>query len=93
MDTIITLAALDKSRVDRERSTLIQAMRQAVRKRLNGLTEHTRRNHYSHAAFLTAICVAVDRSSAAAEWIAAIRSEYRRFPALRRELDRYLSKA
>ena len=93
IDKIITLAAPDKSSVDRERSALIKAMREAVRKRLKGLTEHKRRNHYSHAALLAAACVAVDRSGAAAEWIAAIQSEYHRFPALRRELDRHLSKA
>jgi hypothetical protein len=65
-------------------------MREAVRKRIEGLTERKRRGYYDHAAFLAAACVAVDGSGATSEWIAAIRSEYRRFPALQRELDRYL---
>jgi hypothetical protein len=93
VDEIIALAGLDKLGVDHERASLIKAMREAVRKRIKGLTERKRRSHYGHAAFLAAACVAVDESSTTSEWIAAIRSEYRRFPALQRELDRYLSRA
>lgn len=93
VDEIIALAGLDKSGADRERADLIKAMREAVRKRIEGLTERKRRSHYDHAAFLAAACVAADESGATSEWIAAIRSEYRRFPALQRELNRYLSQA
>jgi hypothetical protein len=66
-------------------------MREAVGKRIEGLTERKRRRHYDHAAFLAAACVAVEEPGATSEWIAAIRSEYRRFPALQRELDRCLT--
>ncbi len=90
VDEIIGRAGLNELRVDRERAGLIKAMREAVRKRIGGLTERKHRSHYDHAAFLAAACVAVDGSRATSEWIAAIRSEYRRFPALQRELDRYL---
>jgi hypothetical protein len=90
LDEILALANLDESRADRERAGLIKAMREAVRKRIEGLTERKRRGYYDHAAFLAAACLAVDGSGATSEWIAAIRSEYRRFPALQRELDRYL---
>jgi disulfide oxidoreductase YuzD len=65
-------------------------MREAVRKRIQGLTERKRRGYYNHAAFLAAACVAIDESGATTEWLAAIRKEYRRFPALQRELDQYL---
>ncbi len=92
VDEIIALAGLDGLRVDRERAGLIKAMRGAVRKRIEGLTERKRRNYYDQAALLAAACVAVDGSGATFEWLAAIRSEYRRFPALQRELDRYLGK-
>jgi hypothetical protein len=43
------------------------------------------------AASLAADCVAVDKSSATSAWLTAIRNEFRRFPALQREFDRYLS--
>jgi len=90
VDEIIALAGLDEIRDDHERASLIKAMQKAVRKRIEGLTKHKRRNHYDHAAFLAAACVAVDESGATSAWIDAIRSEHRRFPALQRELDRYL---
>lgn len=93
VDEIIERAGFEELRIDRERAGLIKAMREAVRKRLEGLTENKRRSHYSHAAFLASACVAIDGSDSTSEWIAAIRSEYRRFPALQRELDRYLSQA
>jgi hypothetical protein len=92
VDEIIALAGLGGLRVDRERAGLIKAMRESVRKRIEGLTERKRRSYYDHAALLAAACVAVDGSGTTSEWIAAIRSEYRRFPALQRELDRYLAK-
>lgn len=37
-----------------------------------------------------AVCVACDPSPQTASWVASIRTEYRRFPALRDELDRAL---
>jgi hypothetical protein len=93
VDEIISLAGLDEVKGDHERTSLIKAMREAVRKRIKDLTEHKRRNHYHHAALLAAASVAVDNSSAMSAWLAAIRSEYRRFPALQRELDRHLSQS
>jgi hypothetical protein len=66
-------------------------MQKAARKRVEGVARHKRRRHYGHAASLAAACAALDKSPGMSEWIAAIRSEYRRFSALQRELDRYLS--
>ncbi len=91
VDEIIALAGLDEVKGDHERASLIKAMREAVRKRIEGLTKSKRRSHYHHAASLAAACVAVDNSSATSAWIDAIRSEYRRFPALQWELDHCLS--
>jgi hypothetical protein len=93
VNEIVALAGLDEIKSDHERASLIKAMREAARKRIKDLTEHKRRNHYDHAASLAAICVAVDKSSTMSAWIDAIRSEHRRFPALQRELDRYLSQS
>lgn len=91
VDEIVALAGLDEAKVDLELAILIRAMREAVHKRIEGLTERKCRNHYNHAAFLAAACIAVDKSGAASQWFAAIRNKYRRFPALQRELDRNLS--
>lgn len=93
VDEILVLASLHKLSIDRGRAGPIRAMRKAVVKRIGGLTEHKRRSHYGHAAFLAAACAAVEGSEATSEWIAAIRSDYRRFPALQRELDRHLGRA
>ncbi len=65
-------------------------MRKAAENRTAGVTEHRRRRHYGHAAGLVAACLACDRSSEAARWVASIKAEHRRFPALRAELDRAL---
>ncbi|MCC6765375.1 MAG: hypothetical protein IT293_12005 [Deltaproteobacteria bacterium] len=73
------------------RKVVLAAMRQAAEKRIAGVTEEKRRRHYGHAASLVAACVAADRSQESARWAATIRAEYRRFPALRAELDRGVS--
>ncbi len=90
VDEIMALAGLEDVKRDAERAVLIQAMQKAARKRIEGVTEHKRRRHYGYAASLAAACVAVDKSPGMSEWIAAIRSKYRRFPAFQRELDRCL---
>jgi hypothetical protein len=90
VDEILDFAGLDAVKNDDERTVLTRAMQKAARKRIEGVTQHTRRRHYGHAASLTAACTAVDKSPGMSEWITAIRSEYRRFPALQREFDRYL---
>lgn len=66
---------------------VLAAMRQAAERRLAGVTAQKRRRHYGHAAELVATCLACDRSPEAMGWIAAIQQDYRRFPALRAELD------
>jgi hypothetical protein len=93
IDEIIALSGLDEIKVERERAELNKAMREAVRKRIDGITKQKRRNYYDHAAFLSAACVTIDKSGAASEWFAAIRNEYRRFPALQQELDRHLNQS
>jgi hypothetical protein len=90
VDEIMALAGLDDVKSDHERAGMIRAMKTAARKRIEGVTEHKRRRYYGHAASLVAACAAVDKSSGMSEWIAAIRSKYRRFPALQREFDRHL---
>ena len=90
VDEIMALAGLDDVKSDHERVGMIRAMKTAARKRIEGVTKHKRRRHYGHAASLVAACAAVDKSPGMSKWMAAIQSEYRRFPALQRELDRCL---
>lgn len=72
------------------RSTVLFAMREAAKSRLAGVTDQKRRRHYGHAAELVAVCVGCDRSPETARWAASLRTEFRRFPALRAELDKAL---
>jgi hypothetical protein len=90
VDEILDFAGLDAVKNDDERAVLIRAMQKAAWKRIKGVTQHKRRRHYDHAASLAVACAAVDKSPGMSEWITAIRSEYRRFPALQREFDQYL---
>ena len=69
---------------------MLFAMRKAAKSRLAGVTDQKRRRHYGHAAELVAVCVGCDRSPETARWAASLRTEFRRFPALRAELDRAL---
>lgn len=68
------------------RAAVLRAMRQAAEKRIAGVTEKQRRRHYAHAASLAIACRRIDRSARTAKWFADVRAEYRRFPALQREL-------
>ncbi len=79
------LAAQELSRKDLP----LKAMQKAAEKRLDGVTEHKRRRYYGHAASLAASCMAVDEANNSSKWFAAIRDEYRRYPALQRELNWY----
>ncbi|WP_169709594.1 hypothetical protein [Deferrisoma camini] len=67
--------------------TVFRAMRGAAEKRMAGVTSKTRRRYYGHAAHLVAVCEAI---APAPGWVAGLRSRYRRFSALQRELDQHL---
>ena len=75
------------------RRVLIDALKEAAERRLDGVTQAKRRRHYGHAAGLAAAVVACDPSPAATRWVASLREKYRRFYALRGELDRHLGRA
>jgi hypothetical protein len=44
-------------------------------------------------ALLDAVCLACEPAPATLRWVESIRTEYRRFPALRAEIDRRMGKA
>ncbi len=72
------------------RATVLTAMKKAAESRVAGVTEQKRRRHYGHAAELVATCVGCDKTGETRRWAMALRADYRRFPALRDELDRAL---
>jgi hypothetical protein len=74
----------------RARAAVLAAMRKAAERRVAGVTEQKRRRHYGHAAELVAACLTCDPSPEAARWVASVRQTYRRFPALRAELEERL---
>jgi hypothetical protein len=88
VDALLGLAAVDRISDAASRTLVVASMKMAAEIRVAGVTDQKRRRHYRHAAELVATCVACDESSATARWVAALQAEYRRFPALRAELDR-----
>ncbi len=87
---ILRQAGVERIPDGRARGAALAAMRRAAERRLAGVTAQKRRRHYGHAAQLVAACLACDRSPEAAAWAASITAEYRRFSALRAEIDRRL---
>jgi hypothetical protein len=90
VDAILRQAGVDRVSTVAARSTVLAAMRRAAERRLAGVTDQKRRRHYGQAAELVAACVGCDGSPETARWAASLTSDYRRFPALRAELDRAL---
>lgn len=79
---------------DEDRNSMIDAMRIAAEKRVEGILGHSRRRHYGHAAMLAGLCVALaptDRGKDASAWIAGLRQKYNRRHAFREELTRAMS--
>ncbi len=90
---IIKLAGVEQPLQVGDRDAVLLAMRKAAEKRLTGVTENKRRRYYAHAAQLVATCADVDQTPDTSQWVAGIRDEYRRYPALQRELNSHLRRA
>lgn len=86
---LLELAGISAPSDPKTRTAVIRAMHKAAEKRINGVTENKRRRHYGHAASLALACAQVDNSTETTEWLANIRDEYRRYPALQRELGQH----
>lgn len=83
---LIGLAGVQAPTDPEARASVIRSMRSAAEKRIAGVTENKRRRHHGHAASLALACAQVDGSTAGTKWLDGIRDEYRRYPALQREL-------
>lgn len=93
VDELLEIAGIHEQPEISVREALLEAMRRAAENRLAGVVENKRRRHYGHGARLVATCAALGSSTEASDWVAKIRARYRRYPALRRELDERLSGA
>jgi hypothetical protein len=73
-----------------ERIVMLEAMKTAAKKRIEGVLDKKRRRSYGHAATLVACCLelapAVGMQEDISGWIENLRREYRRFVAFQREL-------
>jgi tetratricopeptide (TPR) repeat protein len=90
VDQVLDLAGSARVACTRARGVVLEAMRKAAEKRVAGVTREKRRRRYDHAARLVAVCAALDPAPEAAAWLARVRDEFRRYPALRAALDQHL---
>lgn len=88
IDQILNQAGANVVADGKAREVVLESMRKAAERRVEGVTGQKRRRHYGHAANLVAICSAIDPSPTTAQWVMRLRDEHRRYPALRAELDR-----
>jgi tetratricopeptide (TPR) repeat protein len=77
------------------RAAILEAMRAAATKRVDGILGNKRRRYYGHAATLVACCLelapAAGRQKVAEDWVRDLRKRYSRFYAFRKELDNALA--
>ena len=90
IDQLLEQAGVGVVADGRAREVVIESMRKAAERRVEGVTGKQRRRHYGHAASLVAFCAAIDPSPTTARWVTRLRDEHRRYPALRAEIDRHL---
>ena len=71
------------------REAMLEAMRAAATRRVEGILGNKRRGHYGHAARLVACCLelapAVGKQEIVAEWVGEVRKAYSRFSAFQEE--------
>ena len=96
LTTLPIVALIQRARpsvalTDPDRDAVIDAMRVAAEKRLEGILGNSRRQHYGHAALLVASCVAYAPEKRAApllRWAMDLRQQYWRRHAFRAQLAR-----
>lgn len=78
IDQILEQAGVGVSADGKGSEVMIDSMRKAAERRVEGVTGKQRRRRYGHAASLVGICATVDPSPATARWVARLRDEHRR---------------
>jgi hypothetical protein len=77
------------------RAAILEAMRAAATKRVDGILGNKRRRYYGHAATLVACCLelapAAGRQKGGADWVHDLRARYARFSAFQKELENALA--
>jgi hypothetical protein len=77
-----------------DRDAMLDAMRVAAEKRVEGILEQSRRRHYGHAAMLVACCLVIapkDKQKTTSDWIARLRAAHSRRHAFKGELEAALN--
>ncbi|MBY0276115.1 hypothetical protein K2Z84_12285 [Candidatus Binatia bacterium] len=78
-----------------DRPLIIEAMRRAASRRVDGVLSEKRRRHYGHAATLVACRAEIGGGAgdtSASSWLERLRARTSRFPAFQQELRRALGK-
>lgn len=79
----------------RGRAAMLDAMRTAATKRVEGILGNKRRGHYGHVALLIACCLelapGVGKQGVVAAWVSDLRKRYSRFHAFQKECTRALA--
>jgi hypothetical protein len=76
---------------DEDLRSMVDAMRVAAERRVEGVLGNSRRRHYAHAAMLVASCVALAPAAGGEDlsaWMMGLRQTYSRRHAFREELRR-----
>jgi hypothetical protein len=79
--------------VEEDLRSMVESMRAAAERRVEGILGHSRRRRYGHAALLVASCVALAPAGGGkdlAAWMIGLRKQYSRRHAFREELRRAL---
>ena len=88
---LITASDLHTTMDTSTRLALLEAMRVAATRRVEGILRNKRRRHYGRAAMLVACCLelapVVGRQEAIADWVADMRKQYSRFSAFQGALE------
>jgi len=87
IEALLRTAAVNAPEDAMLRSSMIEAMRTAAEKRIEGVTENRRRSHYRHAASLAVQCARAGGSPEGKAWLRGLMDKYRRYPALKREFQ------
>ena len=87
LDALLQVAGLRPPADPARAAPLIEAMRTAATRRIDGVTANARRHHYAHAAALAVQCARADGSPAGVAWLRALQLTYRRYPSLSRAFE------
>ncbi len=87
LPALLRTAAVEAPKDALPRPPMLDALKAAAKKRIEGVTEDKLRHHYGHAASLAVQCARADSTPAGQAWLRELVDHYRRYPALKREFE------